>query len=134
MIFANKPVELPIKNVQLQESLAISPEKNISVMKWKCNEYWPASTIFMDGNEREKVTTYLYLGHLISSNSQINGEIIRRRTSGMGKFQSHQNIVARERTAHVHERNCFVSAVLSAMIFGAVRWSITHAKGKKHQW
>ncbi|PIO74559.1 hypothetical protein TELCIR_03424 [Teladorsagia circumcincta] len=114
-----------LKNVAQSIGLEIHPGKT----KWMKNTFTRNYCLCMEGSAIEEVSSYIYLGQVITMDNDLSIEIGRR--AGWATFNKYRDVLTNRRLDARVKARVFNTHVLPALIYGSETWSTIKEEERK---
>src|SRR5277367_5982391 len=97
---------------------------NMKKTKVMCNKYATVRTVKIGNVEVEYVDEYVYLGQLVTMNSDKTDEIKRRISAGWGAFSKYYDIM-KSKMPICLKKKIYNRRIEAAMTYGCQTWTVT---------
>lgn len=125
VLISSDPVELQEMINQLnEESNKLGMKMNMKKTKVMFNKFSSEIEVQVNANKIEKVQQYVYLGQLVTMQSDKTDEIKRRIVAGWVAFNKNRDIM-KSKIPMCLKRKVYNQCVLAAMTYGSQTWAIT---------
>jgi hypothetical protein len=106
------------------ESSKLGLKMNMKKTKVMFNKYAPERAVTINGSVVERVEEYVYLGQLVTTDSDKTAEIKRRMAAGWGAFGKYRDIM-KSKMPMCLKRKIYNQCVQAAITYGCQTWALT---------
>ncbi|CAD6199453.1 unnamed protein product [Caenorhabditis auriculariae] len=125
VIFANNTADLSTMLNDLNDvGKKIGLTMNQKKTQWMCNSFCDDGPVTLEGDNLQKVDSYVYLGREVNMLNDLKTEIGRRRRAGWAAFNNIREVTSQIKDPKIRA-HIFEASVIPALSYGSEAWPDT---------